>query len=264
MSLVLSSARRLVRWVCGRVLPRVPYPVLRGPLRGTRFILGAAAGEGCGASVYVNMVEPGGTRAFLDVLTAGQIVFDIGANIGYYTLVASRQVGASGRVLAFEPFPRNISYLYRHVVLNAAGNVTVVPMACSDRTALMRFAAGANCATGRLVDAAAASPNSSVEYVASVTVDEIVRESGLVPDVLKIDVEGAEVQVLRGAHQTLSAKRPTILLSVHSEDLRSGCTAYLRELGYAQPVVCSEPGGEAELLFVADAGGADRARQRPA
>jgi FkbM family methyltransferase len=209
------------------------------------------------------MVEPAGTRAFLDVLEAGQIVFDIGANIGYYSLIAARRVGPRGRVLAFEPFPRNISYLYRHLALNGADNVTVIPMACSDGTALAQFLAGSNCATGRLVDAPSVAGDARFEYVATVAVDQIVRESGLVPDVLKIDVEGAEEQVLRGAHQTLSAARPTILLSVHSELLRAACTAFLRERGYAEPVVCSEPGGEAELLFVArpsDSDGADGRR----
>jgi FkbM family methyltransferase len=251
MSPVLSSARGVVRWLCARVLPRVSYPVLRGPLRGTRFILGAAAGEGCGASVYVNMVEPGGTQAFLNVLEPGQVVFDIGANIGYYTLVASRRVGAAGRVLAFEPFARNISYLYRHVMLNHADNVTVIPMACSDRTALAVFAEGSNCATGRIVDAPSQAVDGRFEYVATVAVDQIVSRSGLVPNVLKIDVEGAEEQVLRGAANTLTTAHPTILLSVHSEQLRSSCIGYLRRLGYAEPVVCSEPGGEAELLFAA-------------
>lgn len=255
MSRLLSGTRNLASWLCGHVLPRIPYPVLRGPLRGTRFILGAAAGEGCGASVYMDMVEPGGTRAFLDVLKPGQIVFDIGANVGYYSLVASRQVGAAGRVFAFEPFTRNISYLHRHLVLNAIQNVTVVPMACSDRTGLARFATGSNCATGQLVETGAASSQDAFEYVSTVTIDQIVGEIGLLPNVMKIDVEGAEALVLRGAHNTLQAARPAILLSVHSEPLRSTCTGYLRTLGYAEPVVCSEPGGEAELLFVAQANG---------
>lgn len=239
-----------MRWLCGRVLPALPYPVIRGPLRGSRFILGAAAGEGGGASVYVDMVEPEKTRALLEILRPGQTVFDVGANIGYYTLLASRQVGPSGRVLAFEPSARNISYLYRHLALNGADNVTLIPMACSDRLALARFVAGADCATGRLASDGARPGDARFEYVATVTVDQMVTETGLVPDVLKVDVEGAEEQVLKGAAHTLSNARPVVLLGVHSAALRSSCTSYLRALGYAEPTVCEEPEGDAELLFV--------------
>ena len=244
-----SGVRRFVRWICGHVLPPLAYPVLRGPLRGARFILGAGAGQGGGASVYINRVEPTQTRALLAHVGPGQVVFDIGANVGYYTLLASRRVGPSGRVLAFEPLPRNISYLYRHLALNDIENVTLIPLACSDRSILTPFVAGDNCATGRLADAKYGPVPGRCEYVATVAVDEIVRESGLRPDLLKIDVEGAEEQVLKGAAETLALARPTVLLSVHSDALRSACTAYLLNLGYGEPVVCEEPEGGVELFF---------------
>jgi FkbM family methyltransferase len=199
----------------------------------------------------MNMVEPAGTQAFLNVVRRGHTVFDIGANIGYYSLLASRQVGPSGRVLAFEPFARNISYLHRHLELNRVRNVTVIPMACSDRTSVSLFVTGSNCATGHLADSAMRPVDGPAEYVATVSVDQIVRESGVVPNVLKIDVEGAEREVLSGAVQTLRSARPVVLLSVHSDDLRSHCSAHLRSLGYGEAVVCHEPGGEAELLFLA-------------
>jgi FkbM family methyltransferase len=246
--------RTMVRALARR-LPKIAYPVLRGPLRGTRFVLGAAAGEGGGASIYLNMVEPAGTQAFLSVVRRGQIVFDIGANIGYYALLASKHVGPSGRVLAFEPSPRNISYLHRHLELNRVRNVMVVPMACADRTSIAVFAAGSNCATGRLADLTTPRAAGQAEYVATVSVDQIVRESGLVPNVMKIDVEGAEREVLSGAVETLRTARPVVLLSVHSDELHTQCTAQLRSLGYGEAIVCHEPGGEAELLFAPTAGG---------
>jgi FkbM family methyltransferase len=250
VNIVPSRARRVVRWLCRRVLPPLAYPVIRGPLRGARFILGAAAGEGGGASVYVNRVEPAQTEALLRLLKPGQIFFDVGANVGYYTLLASRVVGPSGRVLAFEPVPRNVSYLHRHVALNGADNVSLIPIACSDRSALEAFVAGPNWATGRLMDPQPRPPEGRVEYAVTVAIDEIVRKSGLVPDVLKIDVEGAEERVLKGAEKTLTTARPSVFLSVHSEALRSACTAYLVGLGYAEPALCAEPEGDTELLFM--------------
>ncbi len=69
---------RLARFVSGKVLPKTAYPVLCGPLKGARFILGSAAGYGGGARTYFNLVEPEKTRAFMNIVGAGQVLFDIG------------------------------------------------------------------------------------------------------------------------------------------------------------------------------------------
>ncbi|HVH55957.1 MAG TPA: FkbM family methyltransferase [Vicinamibacterales bacterium] len=261
---MFQPLHRFVRWVTGRMLPPLAYPVITGPLRGARFVLRAAAGQGGGASVYVNRMEPAKTQALLGVLAPGQVVFDVGANIGYYTVLASRRVGPAGRVIAFEPFPRNIAYLYRHVAVNRLENVSIVPAACSDRSGLSRFVPGVDCAEGRLI--ADASPAANVEYVSTVTIDEIVRQSGFAPDVLKIDVEGAEERVLAGAAETLGSAQPILLLGVHSDALKKACTALLDAHGYAEPVVCEEVEGDTELLFMParQQDGPARARPRPA
>jgi FkbM family methyltransferase len=243
-----TAIRPVVRWLTGRVMPPFAYPVVRGPLRGKRFILRSAAGAGGGASVYVNGVEPLKTKALLGVLEPGQIVFDIGANIGYYTLLASQQVGPSGRVLAFEPFVRNLAYLDRHVRLNNADNVMIVPVACAERNSLERFVIGADCATGHL--SSESTPQQESLIVATTTVDDVVREIGLRPDVMKVDVEGAEKRVLLGAAKTLSNARPILLLGAHSPGLRTECTNYLLGLGYPPPSICEEVDGDTELLFV--------------
>jgi FkbM family methyltransferase len=244
-----SAVHRVVRWVCAHVLPAYAYPVVRGPLRGARFVLGAAAGEGGGASVYVNRVEPAKTQVLLSVLRPGQTVYDVGANVGYFTLLASRQVGLGGRVVAFEPFARNIAYLHRHVELNGAANVTIVPAACADTTGIARFAPGTDCAEGRLIEAPVAGA-AAIQFVPTVTIDDVVAQSGLVPDLLKVDVEGAEERVLKGAARTLASARPILLLGVHSAALRSACTTLLAAHGYAAPRVCEEVEGDTELLFL--------------
>lgn len=244
-----GAARRLIRLVSGRLLPRIPYPVIRGPLFRHWFVLGSAGGAGGGASVYVNAVEPEKTDALLRVLKQGQVVFDVGANIGYYTLLASKTVGAAGRVFAFEPFPRNISYLHRHLALNRVSNVAVVPAACSDGTGLAMFEESPDCAEGRLSDAKTIGARAGLSLVATVTVDDVVRLTGIVPDVMKIDVEGAEARVLRGASATLAAARPTLILAVHSETARRECTTILAALGYQAEVICGDAHGDVELLL---------------
>jgi len=77
--------RASARFVFGKLLPRWAYPVIRGPLKGAKFILGTLSGEGGGATVYFNMSEPEQTSAFVGALKPGQVLFDIGANVGYYT-----------------------------------------------------------------------------------------------------------------------------------------------------------------------------------
>ncbi len=221
---ILAGARQLTA-----MLPRLAYPVLRGPLRGTRVILGAAAGPGGGASIYLNRVEPQQTLAFAAALNPGDVVFDLGANVGYYTLLAARRVGPRGAVFAFEPAARNIAYLYRHLELNRVTNVTLVTAACSDALTLEAFSTGGNCAMGHLGDDG--NPGAAVP-VLTVPVDAIVQRFGAMPRVIKVDVEGAELAVLRGAQDTLRRAKPTLFLSTHSDRLRQACLDTLALCGY--------------------------------
>jgi FkbM family methyltransferase len=251
-----SLPRQLLRHTLAKWLPRgIAYPVLRGPLKGTRFILGAAAGEGGGASVYLNLVEPEQTQKFVNLLHPGQVLFDIGANVGYYSLLGSRLVGASGQVLAFEPLVRNLFYLYRHTRLNKAKNVMIVPAACSNHLAIANFTLGDNYAMGHLEPKAASSPSKDRTIVPTITVDEVGRQANLTPDVLKIDVEGAELQVLEGARDTLLKIKPLIFLSVHSAELRAVCQAYLSQMHYVFETLDGETHGPGELLASPDSQG---------
>jgi hypothetical protein len=132
--------------------------------------------------------------------------------------------------------------------LNRATNVTVIPAGCYDRSGLAGFDAGRDWAAGHLVEPGGW-PNGKRDLVATIELDEIVQASGLRPDVLKIDVEGAEMHVLEGASRTLASARPIVLLGVHSDELRAACTAFLSARGYAEPLVCEEVEGDTELLF---------------
>ena len=124
------------RGLFGKVLPRWSYPVLKGPLKGCKFILGTFAGDGGGGKVYFNMIEPEQTTAFIKTLKQGNIVFDVGANVGYYTVLGSKLVGDTGMIISLEPFVRNLAYLHQHVALNKLKNVMILPAACSDNSLL--------------------------------------------------------------------------------------------------------------------------------
>jgi len=203
-----------------------------------RFILGAAAGEGGGASVYFNLVEPDQTRRIVEALQPSQVFFDVGANVGYYSLIASRVVGDEGRVVSFEPFLENVSHLYRHVRLNRLNNVDVLPVACSSDVGLTDFCRGGNGALGHIsgVNSGDRSENDSAEdayWVPTLSLDEFALRTGRWPAIIKIDVEGAELLVLQGAERILEKCRPTIFLSTHGDDVRRLCLAFLEERGFA-------------------------------
>ncbi len=230
--------RRVARFISGRLLPRRAYTVLRGPMKGSRFILGSLSGEGGGASVYFGEMEPEQTAAMAGAIRPGNVFFDIGANVGYYTVLASRLVGEAGKVVAFEPVPRNIEFLRQHIELNSAANVILKPLAVSDRQGTVRFSLGPDSAMGHIGE------DGELE-VATTTLDDVVSELGLMPDVMKIDVEGAEREVFLGAARMFETARPVIFLSTHSDELRAWCLENLRGLGYAvRPLIAGEDGHE--------------------
>jgi FkbM family methyltransferase len=256
-------ARALGRFVFGKLLPRgLPLPVLRGPLRGMRFILGAAAGEGGGASVYFNLVEPDQTRRIVEALRPRQVFFDVGANVGYYSLIASRVVGAEGRVVCFEPFLENVNHLYRHVNLNRLHNVDVLPVACSSGVGMTNFFRGDNDALGHIsgVNGDSSSDNDpagDAYWVLTLSLDEFALRTGRWPAIIKIDVEGAELLVLQGAERILERCRPTIFLSTHGDDVRRLCLAFLEERGFAaSPLNAAQLDAASEFVVRPNLGGA--------
>jgi len=199
-------------------------PILTGPLRGSRWIAGAAAGEGKGLSVIRNAAEPAQLDMARRLASKDGICFDIGANVGLYTLLFARY---SKRVFAFEPLPRNISYLHRMLDVNRIGNATVVPCAVSETTALASLREGENPAVGTL-DRAGEQP------VAALSCDDFVSTYGVAPALLKIDVEGSEAAVLRGAAGLLTEMKPSILLSTHGDTNRAECLELLKQKGYSR------------------------------
>lgn len=102
-------------------------------------------------TLAAGLYEPSVARLFENILGEGMTMVDLGANIGYYTLLASRLVGRSGRVYAFEPDPENHQYLLRNIVANGCRNVTVVEKAVYNITGTMTFLRDPHGAAGFLV-----------------------------------------------------------------------------------------------------------------
>jgi FkbM family methyltransferase len=209
-----------------KLLPEgTAIPVVCGPLAGVRWIAGAAAGGAKGLSVVVNRSEPEQLACAAAEVTDLDVCFDVGANVGMYTALFARRART---VFAFEPSPRNLAYLHRLVALNGLQRVTIVPLAVAASTGLDAFGCGRNHAEGHLA-------RDGTQPVATVSLDEFVSHYAVVPTLVKIDVEGAEADVLRGARRVLSSHRPRLLLSTHGQAVRDECFRILAECGYSAP-----------------------------
>lgn len=198
--------------------------ILRGPLRGHRWIIGSGV-----HSMWLGAYETILAKRFAEFVRPGWNVFDLGAHVGFYSLLASRCSGEKGHVVAFEPSPRNVNYLRRHIELNGITNITVIETAVSDGSGIMNFVCTSSHVAGHLSMGEADGIPVSV-----IRLDDLYENGKLPPpNVLKIDVEGEEVKVLAGALKVLSLCRPVIFLSTHlSEEIFADCCTFLANLGY--------------------------------
>jgi FkbM family methyltransferase len=221
-----SAVGRLLRLPLKAIPPERPLRILRGPLRGRRWIPGASV-HGCWLGTFERYEQ----ELLMRLTRPGDVVFDIGANVGFYTLLAAHLVGDRGSVVAFEPAARNVGYLRRHLELNALTNVRVLEAAVGDRVGTAVFETGPTFSEGRLV--ADDSPGPGQCRIGLVTLDDLLARGEVpLPKLLKIDVEGAEYAVLRGAVNLLERARPEILLSTHTTAVRAECAALLNEFEY--------------------------------
>lgn len=198
----------LGKWA-GRRIGAVPGPRVYGGIQGgLRMRLDLA--DAFERSVYLNYENAVMVRLLRRLLRPGDVYVDGGASIGQLALVASRSVGPSGHVYAFEPQPRALERLRENLTLNETVNVTVVPRGCWDAAGtatLYDFAGGAIDlpSMGRRPDREVAGETA----IETVRIDEVVLPPA---KLIKLDVEGAEWAGLRGAERLLSGPEPPHLL----------------------------------------------------
>jgi FkbM family methyltransferase len=154
----------------------------------------------------------------------GMTFLDVGANFGLYTLLASRLVGKSGRVIAVEPSSREFAHLSGNVALNGLTNVSLLNCAATDRSGEAELILAGTAQSGHNTLGAFGYPSVSSagnERVRTTTMDSMVAESGVSRiDCIKMDIEGAELLALRGSTGILEKFRPTILLELSDRTLR--------------------------------------------
>ena len=195
----------------------------------------AIAREVCLTGYY----EPPVTRTVQHLLRPGGMLVDAGANWGYFSLLGAARVGSRGRVLALEPDPRHFERLQCNVSMNAFANVTALAVAAGAQegvAVLTGYADGAdNRGVSRIVDSAEGTHRYEVRCS---TIDALTSSSARV-DLIKIDVEGAELDVLAGMRAGLASGRyAAVVLELHPDLLRArgvdplACIGSLTAHGY--------------------------------
>lgn len=223
---------RCVSWAGAKLVPRdsLAWVQIRSGLaQGLWLRLNPRTGK----SYFDGDGEPEVQAVLHEHLRPGMVFYDVGANIGFFSLLAARLVGKEGRVVAFEADPEIAARLREHVARNEFGWIAVEEKAVWSEARTVFFAridptTSPDRGLGHIVRADAA----DTIRVSAESLDDYTRRLPA-PDFIKCDVEGAEVEVFRGARQLLENKRPGIICEMHSEENRRALLEAFSQCGYS-------------------------------
>jgi len=166
-------------------------------------------------------------------LSAGDVFYDIGANAGFFTLLAAMCVGDSGKVFSFEPLKENVNSIRSQLELNNVRNCRIVESAVVEHSGPVEFAEGKDTSTAHVRDSSFHACEGVVVSVAGVSLDDFIKEASP-PDFIKMDIEGAELQALQGAKGLLTSEDPPrMLIEFHGDQIRQNGLSMLGEFGYS-------------------------------
>ncbi len=205
------------------------FRIKRGPNAGCLWSLAAAGRHRSGS------FEPERMAVIKAMISPGDCFWELGAHHGYVTLLASRTVGEAGRVYAFEPSSYNYSFLEKHILWNRLQNTTPFHLAVSDRDGVGDFGGAGSSQTFHL--------GGGKESVRVATIAGLLAQGLKPPDMLKIDVEGAEGEVLKSGVSRLGP-HARLIVSIHSLEAYSQVSEALR----ASDFVILEGAGVKQML----------------
>ncbi len=244
LALVGVVPRRARDWILEK---RYRVPVLKsltnlmaGALRNDEFVVREGVGKGLridvgsSAAAYVLGAFKPDLQKFMELnLRRGSVFYDVGANVGFFSLLAARLAGPEAKVLSFEPIKENVSKLSENVRRNQFDNVRIFPIALGAANGERTFQLSESPTWGKFKGVAQEVPN---KYVRDITVqvrrlDDLVSAENLPPpEFIKIDVEGAELEVIEGARDTLVRYGPTLMIELHGTN--EALVSLLGEVGY--------------------------------
>lgn len=230
----IKPLARLIRTSLNRAAPQglTVVTLASGGAQGMRMRLDLQAEK----DYWLGTYEPELQKALETFTPQGGVVYDLGANIGYVTLLAARFTGPQGKVHAFEALPENQIRLIDNISLNnLQGQVTVFCGAVVGRGGDIRFLVGPSGGTGKTAGSAGRKDLPYVReiQVPGISLDEYVLEQGhSSPDLVKMDIEGGEVLALPGMQRVLSEVQPVILMELHGPEAGQVAWKTIAEAGY--------------------------------
>jgi len=240
-----------IRRMLNRAAPQglTKIQVAAGELAGINFILDLQTEKDYWLGTYEQDLQ----QAIREFVEPGSVVYDIGANIGYITILLEDAVGINGQVYAFEALPMNLQRLRENLRINKVDKrVIVIPAAVADRSGFLPFLVGPSNGMGKLEGSAGRvliEDNKSIE-VPSFSLDDFVyEENHTPPNVIKIDIEGGEVMAIKGMVRLLTEIKPVILMELHGTESAKITWDMLSSLGY---VICRMQSGYPRVQQVGD------------
>lgn len=177
----------------------------------------------------------------------GDTVIDIGANIGLYTVTLAHAIGPDGRVFAIEPVKKNCESLKKNIENNHLSNTTIFPIAIGEQNGETKIHLPSDLAFASVVTSTKEAAENDTVTVPLKTLDSIWEETGEKKiKLIKIDVEGAELSVLKGATKLLQKNKPLLLIEAATENKREEINQYLSQFGYTQ----SQPHGFSSWNYI--------------
>jgi FkbM family methyltransferase len=216
----LSFLGKVIRLPLKLIPKNFRVRILYGPLKGAKWIT-----DSSNHGYWIGSYEPRMKQLLIKNLKDGNVFFDLGGHVGYYTLLASRLVGKTGRVITFEPLPRNLALLKEHLKMNHIGNVTLFEGAVAHFEGMFK-----------LQDSSPVGARLSDKGKVDVKVFSLRRlwdEKQIpLPDVIKMDIEGAELELIQSISTYLSSFPISIFLSTHGKETHQKCIQVLSGLNY--------------------------------
>lgn len=209
--------RRGFEWAADRFRDRDGV-IQQGIGKGLRFNPGRS-----NAGYLLGTAEPGLQHVLSSLLKPGMTVYDVGANVGFVSVLSAHLVGSGGRVFSFEPLPSNADQVEHNARLNQFSNITVRREAIGLADTQTRFLVSSVATLGMLESSGFAKPSDEIVGEIPVTVRSLdsLRAEGTIPppDVIKVDTEGVEADILLGSAETIRTARPILLIELHGTNV---------------------------------------------
>ena len=206
-----------------KVIPRnAVLPILQGPGRGLKWIV-RSYNHGCWLGSY----EFEKQTVLKKIVRPGDVVYDIGAHVGYFSIIFGKLVGATGVVYAFEPMRENFDFILQHIAINGLSNVQAIRAGIAASSGMACFATPNHTAKYHRAD-------SGTVQVPVYNLEEFVMDNRLpAPNLIKMDIEGEELYAIPSILDFVVRHRTKLLISTHDNGSAGVLGKLLSEKGFS-------------------------------